>query len=128
MGYKRKARILFLSDLALDAKTAMDYAAAVGSDWMEANCACCPGSLPSAAPQIAPPPCPSINSELLQNIDLLITLGEKAKNCLPSPPLGLRIRHFEWTARDDKARQIEIHQFVAGIIGGLKMLSRSGGN
>lgn len=127
MGYKRKARILFLSDLVLDAKTAMDYALALGSDWMDANCACCPGSLSSAA-HPPPLPCPIVNSELLHDIDLLVTLGQKTKNCWSCLPCGLRTRHFEWTAADDEARQIELRQLVAGIIGGLKMLSRSGGN
>lgn len=126
MAYKRKARILFLSILPGIAQLAATYARDLGSDWIEAKCA---SPQPDAAQRESSasslPACPSMSAELLANLDLIVTLGKTARGGYFSLPSGVRQRHFQLSCTLGDAMADEIRQIVLGIVGGLKMLSRS---
>ncbi len=72
------------------------------------------------------PPYPILNSESLSRLDLVVTLGTQAGNSWPSLPRGMHQRHFELGAAQGAAMAGEIRELVSGIIGGLRMLERSG--
>ncbi len=100
--YKRPVRLLFVhrrgEKTELDAaRTALEVASR-HSGWIEAR---------RATPEEA--------AEALAWADLVLTLGE-----CPCPPLPAHAQHRHWP----ELRQAAIEERLAGVVGGLRLLSR----
>ncbi|HUW29404.1 MAG TPA: hypothetical protein VMV97_12420 [Sulfuriferula sp.] len=124
MGYKRKARILFLGGLhPVPPNLATHYANRLGAEWMEARAAVLPGVAGDV---------PLLTDDVLAWADLLVTLDAVANAARPSLRSGLQHRHypFEPTPEvDDKpawsALAGRIRERVEGMIGGLRLMQRA---
>lgn len=141
MGYKRRARILFVCrDNGASSRMAEAFANALGGDVMEARSA-------GIAPMILDPrviscmaeagievqgrPATALDSELLAWADLVVTLDEPAERNCPPVPHGAQRRFFPFpapAAGTGRAACAElrdrIRARVEGMIGGLRMMAR----
>ncbi|MBI2311807.1 MAG: hypothetical protein HYU77_04795 [Betaproteobacteria bacterium] len=141
MGYKRRARILFVCrDDGASSRMAEAFANALGADVMEARSA---GIAPTildpsviscmaeAGIELGDRPATALDPELVAWADLVITLDETAeRNCPPSRP-GAQRRFFPFPAPDAGAGaqayselRDRIRARVEGMIGGLRMMAR----
>lgn len=141
MGYKRKARILFVCrDNGASSRMAEAFANALGGDVMEARSA---GIVPAVLdPAVIP--ClaeagialrnekpTAVSPELIAWADLVVTLDEPAERNCPPVPHGAQRRFFPFpapaagTGRTACAElRDRIRARVDGMIGGLRMLAR----
>ena len=96
MGYKRRARVLFLGPPALSA-AALEAALELGAEWLE--------------PSTAEPPASGW-------ADLVVTLDPVSLDLLPALPATTRHKHW------DVATPPAVRERVAGMIGGMRLLAR----
>ena len=138
MGYKRKARILFLGlHGGCRAPMAEGYANALGGDWLEARAA---GLDPQPLDPLAVAAMaeagitladqrPPLTADLLRWADLVVTLDAVARDRCPPLPPRVQHRHYPFAIPADGlpsycALREQIRIRVAGMIGGMKMLLR----
>ncbi len=124
MGYKRSARILFLSGLhPATANLAAHYGNRLGAQWMVARAAV----LPETGGEV-----PVLDVATLEWADLLVTLDAPALKARPALRPGLQHRHYPFEpvpALTDKAdwndfaRKIRLR--IEGMIGGLRLLENA---
>lgn len=104
MGYKRKARILFLAEATHLASMAAELGNQLGSAWLECR------AMPLAQP----------GSELLQWADLLITLDSVAQQNRPRLPPTAQHRHCP--CPDPASAHDCLVAHIHSLLGGMKML------
>ncbi|MHB1678640.1 MAG: hypothetical protein ACYCSS_14135 [Sulfuriferula sp.] len=121
MGYKRLARIVFLSGLhAAPANLAAHYGNRFGARWVVAQAAVLPGVCGDV---------PAFSSAQLEWADLLVTLDAVALAAKPLLPAGIQHRHYAFEpipAASDKIAwrefALRLRERVEGMIGGMRML------
>jgi len=138
MGYKRKARILFLGmHHACRAPMAEGLANALGDGWIEARAAgldpqpldpLAVAAMAEAGIILADHRSP-LTADLLRWADLVVTLDAAARDRCPPLPSGVQHRHYPFAIPADglpsyRALREQIRVRVAGMIGGMKMLQR----
>lgn len=124
MGYKRRARIVFLGGAhPAPAKLAAHYAHKLGSDWIEARAAVLPGVVGEVA---------ELDSDLLAWADLLVTLDAAALAARPPLRRGLQHRHYPFEPippATDKAAwsalAVRVRERISGMIGGMQLLEKA---
>lgn len=124
MGYKRRARVVFLGGLhPAPANLAAHYAHKSGAAWMEAQAAVLPG---------VPGEVAVLNNVMLDWADLVVTLDSAAQIHLPPLPDGVQHRHYPFEPIPpvaDKAAWGElvtrVRQRVEGMIGGMRLLEKA---
>lgn len=137
MGYKRKARVLFLSAEPGPALAAVHFAQAIGKDWLEARGgALRPGTadlaLTEAVGKATGTPVEGVSIPMdataLAWADLLVTLDAQAAMACPSPGPGQQLRHYPVVEGDGDEPALlceRIRRRVAGMVGGMRMLQRA---
>lgn len=140
MGYKRKARIVFLagSDGSLAAMAA-GFANTLGAKWMEGKAAAFSRAPLSSAVitamhesgiSLLTEGLSAPDAKLLQWADLIVTLDAEAEKCCPPLPAHLQKKHYpiETVVGSDIAayRKIRdaIRKRIEGMIGGMTMLEK----
>lgn len=140
MGYKRKARILFLSlHNACRSQMAEGLANHLGEQWMEARSAgfdprpLDPLALEAMAEvgiDLAGAQAKEMDGDLPRWADLVVTLDNDSLRLRPPLPAGVQHRHyaFDNLATGDLAAFRELRDRIRvrieGMIGGMKMLAR----
>lgn len=104
MGYKRKARIVFLADNPHLASMAAELGSQLGSAWLECRAV----------------PLMQTSSELLQWADLLITLDGVAQQNHPGLPPTTQHRHCPCPYPANARNCLTAH--IQSLVGGMKML------
>lgn len=140
MGYKRKARIVFLagSDGNLAAMAA-GFANSLGSKWMEGKAAAfshaplAPAAIAAmheSAIVLAMENMPAPDTELLQWVDLIVTLDAEAEKSCPPLPAHVQKKHYPFEpvegsdiATYRKVRDV-IRARIEGMIGGMSLLDK----
>jgi protein-tyrosine-phosphatase len=146
VGYKRKARIVFLAQDAGCALMAQEFSRCIGSDWIEARAACLEAALP--APEVvevmAEAGCPLTaraaelcTDSLLGWADLVVTMDAAADRKCASMPRGVQKRYYPLETTDMLAQGAEqrcnvyralrdgIGARIAGMVGGMRLLQRA---
>lgn len=101
MPYKRRARVLFISQKPSWVTIACLYAKTIGADWIDPR----PGKLP-------------LQEDMLSWPDLVVTLDKTTQATLPIlPPL---VRNVHWAVEGEN----DIQYHICGMIGGMQLLSR----
>jgi protein-tyrosine-phosphatase len=146
VGYKRKARIVFLAREADCPVMAQEFCRCTGNEWIEARAA----SLDAAplAPQVievmAESGCPTTASgaepftdALLGWADLVVTMDAAAERMCASVPQGVQKRHYPFDVpgsvgrdsdlRRDAYRTLRdgIRARIGGMAGGIRLLQRA---
>lgn len=124
MGYKRSARILFLSGLhAAPASLAAHYGNRLGAERLIARAAV----LPNVGGEV-----PVLDAALLEWADLLVTLDAAALAARPALRPGLQHRHYPFEPVPDSSDKIGWSDFalrvrnrIEGMIGGLRLLENA---
>ena len=124
MGYKRSARILFLSgEHAAPANLAAHYANRLGAEWMIARAAVLPDVGGEAA---------VLDVDSLEWADVLVTLDAVALAARPALRPGLQHRHYPFEPAPDSSDKIGWSDFalrvrnrIEGMIGGLRLLENA---
>lgn len=124
MGYKRKARVVFLGGShPVPASLAAHYANRLGDAWMEARAAVLPGVAGDV---------PVMDAALLAWGDLLVTVDEAARVACPPLRPGLQHRHYPFEpipAAVDKdawtVLAVRIRQRVEGMMGGMRLMQKA---
>ena len=124
MGYKRRARVVFLGGVhPAPANLATHYAHKFGAVWMEAQAAVLPG----VAGEVA-----VLDNTMLDWADLVVTLDSMAQVNLPRLPSGVQHRHYPFEPippAADKAAWGElaarVRQRVEGMIAGMRLLEKA---
>ncbi|HET9113539.1 MAG TPA: hypothetical protein VFN66_06685 [Burkholderiales bacterium] len=124
MGYKRTARILFLSGLhPASASLAAHYGNRLGAEWLTARAAVLPGINGEVG---------ELDRDALEWADLLVTLDAPALAARPALRPGLQHRHYPFepvptpadkAAWNDFARQVR--ERIEGMIGGFRLLENA---
>ncbi|QKT03726.1 arsenate reductase ArsC [Ectothiorhodospiraceae bacterium 2226] len=149
MGFKRRARVLFLcTHNSARSQMAEAWARRLGADWVEAHSAgTAPGALHPLAVRVMqeagidladhhPKP---VSDERLAWADLVVTVCAEAERACPALPGHVQKKH--WAVDDpaavagDAATRIAafraardaLRARVEGLLGGLRMLARSDG-
>ncbi len=124
MGYKRRARVVFLSGLhPAPANLAAHYAQKSGSEWLEARAAV----LPEVVGDV-----PVLDDAMLAWADLLVTLDAAAYAAKPALRAGMQHRHYPFEpippASDKAAWQAlaaQVRARVEGMIGGMRLMQKA---
>lgn len=124
MGYKRRARVVFLSGLhPAPANLAAHYAQKLGSEWLEARAAV----LPEVAGDV-----PVLDDTMLAWADLLVTLDAAACAAKPALRAGMQHRHYPFEpippASDKAAWQAlaaQVRVRIEGMIGGMRLMQKA---
>ena len=124
MGYKRRARVVFLSGLhPAPANLAAHYAQKLGGEWLEAQAAV----LPDVVGDV-----PVLNDRMLAWADLLVTLDAAAYAAKPVLRPGMQHRHYPIEpippASDKAAWQAlaaMVRHRVEGMIGGMRLMHKA---
>ena len=146
--YKRKIRVLFLcTGNSCRSQMAEGWANHLGSEWLEATSAGIEahGKNPraiavmrEAGVDISRQESTRGTSEMLAGADLVVTVCGHADEHCPVLPPGVRKKHWpledpaKATGTEDeimakfRATRDEVRSRVEGLIGGLKMMARSG--
>lgn len=124
MGYKRKARILFLGGLhPVPPNLAAYYANRLGGEWMEARAAVLPGVAGDV---------PVVTADAVAWADLLVTLDGVANAERPPLQPGLQHRHYPFEPLPDVTDKPawttlagRIRERVEGMIGGMRLMQQA---
>jgi hypothetical protein len=124
MGYKRRARVIFLGGLhPAPANLAAHYAQKLGSEWLEARAAVLAGVEGEV---------PSLDEAMLAWADLLVTLDHAALAAKPVLRAGVQHRHYPFEpipAVSDKAGwqalAARVRSRVEGMIGGMRLMQKA---
>ncbi len=143
LGYKRKARVLFVSGSGSNAIMAAGFAGALGGGWLSGRAAAlaAPRPQPFAARvmqevgiDISGLRLYPLDERLLSWADLVVTLDPQADVLCPPLPGGVQKRFYPCAepaagaaCTDVLYREIRdgIRRRVEGMIGGMRMLQRS---
>ena len=112
--YKRKARVVFFDADSAHAALAADLANSLGGDWLVAQAA----GLTHA----------SVDADLKHWADLIVYFDACALKALQPLPPTTRTKHWPLVTTPDgpsHALEAELKSRVQGMIGGMRMLSRS---
>ena len=124
MGYKRRARVVFLSGLhPAPANLAAHYVHKLGSEWLEARAAVLPGVEGDV---------PALDEAMLAWVDLLVTLDAAALAVKPALRAGMQHRHYPFepipSVSDKVAWQAlaaKVRSRVEGMIGGMRLMQKA---
>lgn len=110
MPFKRRLRLLFVaSEHEAWTRDAVGVAQRIGATRLEAR----------AAMLHAP--------AAFDWADLILTLDAAARDGLPALPVRVQVRHLDLAgAADAQERDVLVESRIQGILGGLKLLARSG--
>ena len=141
MGYKRKARVLFLSYANnCCSQLAEAFANALGSDWIEARSAgfepqpidpLTVAAMRETGVQIAANSAKYLDDALLHWADMVVTLDPQSDTLCPALPPGVQKRHYPFpdaacgTIESCRMLRDEVRTRIEGMIGGMKMLQRN---
>jgi hypothetical protein len=124
MGYKRRARVVFLGGLhPAPANLAAHYAQKLGSEWLEARAAVLPGVQGEV---------PAMDDAMWAWADLLVTLDAVALASRPALRAGMQHRHYPFepipavsdkTGWQDLAARVRSR--VEGMIGGMRLMQKA---
>lgn len=130
MGYKRPARVAFLSNKGGKlAQCAAHFAQREGIEWMAAIAVECPESkarivvtVPQGAEKVA------LNEpqrELLEHQDLLVSLDGAGREVLRALRLTVATRHYDVDILPATDQIAAIEQRVKGMLAGMRMFGRA---
>lgn len=131
MGYKRRARVAFLSaNAGFLARCAVYFVNRDGGQWMQAIAICCPDSdgsieLAQALPGIEKIALETPRCELLEQQDLVVTLDRIATTALNAFALKVPTRHYRVDALPSQNQVGAVEQRVKGMLAGMRMFARA---
>lgn len=131
MGYKRRARVAFLSaNAGFLARCAVYFVNRDGSQWMQAIAIRCTNSdspleLAQALPGIEKIALKTPRRELLEQQDLVVSLDRIATTTLNAYALAVPTRHYRVDALPLQNQVGAVEQRVKGMLAGMRMFARA---
>lgn len=126
MGYKRPARVAFLSGKGGKlAQCAAHFAKREGIEWMAAIAVECPGSTARIAVEVPPGAekvaLKKLHREMLEHQDLLVSLDGVGREVLRALGLTVAMRHYDVGVLPAMDQIAAIEQRVKGMLAGMRM-------